>query len=101
MARYGAWTRASSDAWADVAADRRAETGIDAAHQRPRGFSLCLSEEELEKRRTALARMHNQPGWIPYAWEVLDRAALARELPDIGPEVVGGLYCPLDGHVAS
>jgi hydrogen cyanide synthase HcnC len=32
---------------------------------------------------------------------VLDRAALARELPDIGPEVVGGLYCPLDGHVNS
>jgi hypothetical protein len=28
-------------------------------------------------------------------WEVLDRAALAREFPDIGPEVVGGLYCPL------
>jgi glycine/D-amino acid oxidase-like deaminating enzyme len=66
MARYGAWTRASSDAWADFAADLRAETGIDVAHQRPGGFSLCLSEEELEKRRTALARMHNQPGWIAY-----------------------------------
>jgi hydrogen cyanide synthase HcnC len=101
MARYGAWTRASSDAWAGFAADLRAETGIDVAHRRPGGFSLCLSEEELEKRRGALIRMHNQPGWIPYDWEVLDRAALAREFPDLGPEVVGGLYCPLDGHVNS
>lgn len=101
MARYGAWTRASSDAWAGFAADLRAETGIDVAHHRPGGFSLCLSEEELEKRRTSLARMHNQPGWIPYDWEILDRAALAREFPGIGPEVVGGLYCPLDGHVNS
>jgi len=101
MARYGTWTRASSDAWADFAADLRAETDIDVAHHRPGGFSLCLSEEELDKRRTSLARMHNQPGWIPYDWEILDRAALAREFPGIGPEVVGGLYCPLDGHVNS
>jgi hydrogen cyanide synthase HcnC len=101
MARYGAWTRASSDAWAGFAADLRAETDIDVAHHRPGGFSLCLSEEELDKRRTSLARMHNQPGWIPYDWEILDRAALAREFPGIGPEVVGGLYCPLDGHVNS
>ncbi|MBR0670491.1 NAD(P)/FAD-dependent oxidoreductase [Neoroseomonas soli] len=101
MARYGSWTRASADAWADFAADLRAETGIDVAHQRPGGFSLCLSEEELEKRRGALTRMHNQPGWIPYDWEVLDRPALMREFPDLGPEVVGGLYCPLDGHVNS
>jgi glycine/D-amino acid oxidase-like deaminating enzyme len=101
MARYGAWTRASSDSWADFAADLRAETGIDVAHQRPGGFSLCLSEAELEKRQAALTRMHNQPGWIPYDWEILDRTAIAREFPDIGPEVVGGLYCPLDGHVNS
>ena len=45
--------------------------------------------------------MHNQPGWIPYDLEVLDRAAVAREFPAVGPEVVGGLYCPLDGHVNS
>lgn len=101
MARYGAWTRASSDLWAPYAEELKAETGVDVAHQRAGGFSLCLSEHELEKRRTSLARMHNQPGWIPYDWEILDHAALKREFPDLGPEVVGGLYCPLDGHVNS
>ncbi len=101
MARYGAWTRASSDLWGAFAAGLRAETGVDVAHQRQGGFSLCLSEEELEKRRASLLRMHNQPGWIPYPWEVLDRAALLPEFPGLGPEVVGGLFCPLDGHVNS
>ena len=81
MARYGAWTRLSSDAWAGFAEELRAETGTDVAHQRPGGFSLALSEDELEKRQAALVRMHNQPGWVPYNFEVLDRAAVAREFP--------------------
>ncbi len=101
MARYGAWTRLSSDAWADLARELREETGTDVAHQRPGGFSLALSEDELEKRRSALVRMHNQPGWIPYDFEVLDRAGAEREFPGIGPDVAGALYCPLDGHVNS
>ena len=101
MARYGAWTRLSSDAWAEFARELRDETGTDVAHRRPGGFSLALSEVELEKRQSALVRMHNQPGWIPYHLEVLDRAAVRREFPDIGPDVAGGVFCPLDGHVNS
>ena len=101
MARYGAWTRLSSDAWAEFARELRDETGTDVAHARPGGFSLALSEEELEQRQAALVRMHNQPGWIPYHLEVLDRAAARREFPDIGPDVAGGVFCPLDGHVNS
>ena len=31
--------------------------------------------------------------------EAMDRRALARLLPAIGPDVVGGTYCPLDGHL--
>src|SRR5918998_3063043 len=89
MARYGAWTRLSSDAWADFAEELRAETGTDVAHQRPGGFSLALSEAELERRQAALVRMHNQQGWIPYRFEVLDREAVRREFPDIGPDVAG------------
>jgi glycine/D-amino acid oxidase-like deaminating enzyme len=32
---------------------------------------------------------------------VLDHTATKQLLPDIGPEVAGSLYCPLDGHVNS
>ena len=56
---------------------------------------------ELEARANILKRLHNQPGIVDYKTEILDRAQVARMLPDIGPEVVGGSYCPLDGHVNS
>lgn len=101
MARYGAWTRASSDLWASFAAELHSETGIDVAHARPGGFNLALSERELEQRQAALVRMHNQPGWLPYDFEVLDRRQIAEAFPAIGPDVVGGTYCKLDGHVNS
>jgi hydrogen cyanide synthase HcnC len=32
---------------------------------------------------------------------VMDHSAVARMLPSIGPDVVGGTFCPLDGHVNS
>lgn len=101
MARYGAWTRASSDLWAALAAELRDETGTDVAHARPGGYTLALSERELQARRAALLRMHNQPGWVPYDFEVLDRRQVEAAFPGIGPDVVGGTYCKLDGHVNS
>ena len=100
MPEYARWTLQSSDLWADFAADLTAETGIDIAHRRPGGFALCLSEDELEQRAHDLGRLHNQmPGHVRL--EVLDHKAVKAILPDIGPEVVGGTYCPADGHVNS
>ena len=32
---------------------------------------------------------------------MLSREQVRKMLPAIGPEVVGGSYCPLDGHVNS
>ena len=77
------------------------ETGLDVSFQRPGGFHLSLSERELEARANNLKRLHNQPGIVDYKTEILDHAQVAKMLPDIGPEVVGGSYCPLDGHVNS
>ena len=77
------------------------ETGLDVCFQRPGGFHLSLSERELEARANSLKRLHNQPGIVDYKTEIIDHAQVARMLPDIGPEVVGGSYCPLDGHVNS
>ena len=100
MMDYARWTLQSSDLWADFAADITAETGINIAHHRPGGFALCLSEDELEQRVRELGRLHNQlPGHARL--EVLDHNAVKAILPDIGPEVVGGTYCPADGHVNS
>jgi glycine/D-amino acid oxidase-like deaminating enzyme len=101
LAPYAGWTLRSSNAWTGFAQTLREETGLDVCFQRPGGFHLALSERELEARANTLKRLHNQPGVVDYKTEILDHAQIAKMLPDIGPEVVGGSYCPFDGHVNS
>ena len=101
LAPYAGWTIRSSNAWGGFAQTLKEETGLDVSFQRPGGFHLALSERELEARATILKRLHNQPGIVDYKTEILDHAEVAKMLPDIGREVVGASYCPLDGHVNS
>jgi hydrogen cyanide synthase HcnC len=101
MPEYAAWTRRSSESWAGFARFLKDETGLDAAFQRPGGFHLCLSEAELTARANTMQRLHNQPRMQQYPYEMMERGALEKLLPMIGPEVVGGSYCPLDGHCNS
>ena len=101
MAEYAAWTKRSADAWPRLATELRDETGIDVSHQQPGGFMLCLSDAEMQARIDAMRRLHNQPDMVNYPYEVLDHAETKRRLPAIGTDVVGAVYCPLDGHVNS
>ena len=63
------------------------------------GFQLALSDAEVTRRMAQLDALNAQPGLAPLPYEAMDRRAVARLLPAIGPEVVGGTFCPLDGHV--
>src|SRR5215469_17697850 len=72
MPEYAAWTRRSSDRWAEMAAILKGETKLDVAFARPGGFHLCLSEGELEQRAQMLMRLHNQPRMVSYPYEMLD-----------------------------
>jgi hydrogen cyanide synthase HcnC len=101
MPEYAAWTKRSSDAWQGLAQELKESTGINVAFSRPGGFTLALSEAELEARARLLQRLHNQPNMVRYPYEMLDRGALLRRLPQIGPEVAGASYCPLDGQCNS
>ncbi len=101
MPDYAAWTKRSSDAWQNLAQELEQATGIDVAFSRPGGFTLALSEAELEARARMLQRLHNQPNMVRYPYEMLDRDALLERLPHIGPEVLGASYCPLDGQCNS
>ena len=101
MPEYAGWTIRSSEAWAEFAAGLRQECGLDVAFERPGGFHLALSEAELSDRADALRRLHNQPGIVSYSTEIVERRRLQRMLPDLGPGVVGGSYCALDGHCNS
>jgi glycine/D-amino acid oxidase-like deaminating enzyme len=101
MPAYAGWTVRSSEAWGGFAATLKEQAGIDVGHRRPGGFHLALSEAELAGREATLNRLHNQPDMRHYDWEIVDRPRLQRMLPQIGPDVVGASYCPLDGHVNS
>ena len=101
LAAYAGWTIRSSNAWGGFSDLLKQETGLDVCFQRPGGFHLALSEKELESRANILKRLHAQPGVVDYKTEILDHSQVAKMLPDIGPEVVGASYCPLDGHVNS
>jgi glycine/D-amino acid oxidase-like deaminating enzyme len=98
---YTGWTVRASDTWSKLAGDLLDQTGLDVCFQRNGGFHLALGDHELEQRETLLKRLHNQPGSADYRMEILDRDEVAKMLPHIGPEVSGGSFCPLDGHVNS
>ena len=101
MPEYAAWTAEGSRVWPELAAELQAETGFDVALQQPGGFTLCLSDTEMERRQATLHRLHNQAPVAAYRVEMVDRETIRKALPDIGPDVVGGSYCALDGHVNS
>lgn len=98
---YAHWTVRSSNSWAEFSALLREETGLDVAFQRPGGFHLALSEDELERRAAYIDLLHSQSPDFPYRVEILDRSKVSAMLPEIGPDVVGGSYCALDGHCNS
>jgi glycine/D-amino acid oxidase-like deaminating enzyme len=101
LGQYSAWSKGSAERWPELAATLREMTGIDVAYQRPGGFAICLSDYEMQKRLEQMQRLMAQPGVDPYPYEALDHAATKALMPEIGPEVAGSIYSPLDGHANS
>ena len=71
---------------------------------RPARRLSCLAllrDEEMQRRVDTTKRLHNQPEMVKYPYEILDHAETKKRLAQIGRDVVGSIYCPLDGHVNS
>jgi glycine/D-amino acid oxidase-like deaminating enzyme len=98
---YTGWTKAAAEAWPRLASDLASETGIDVGLDQPGGFTLCLSDRELQFNVDALKQLHDRPDAVAHPYEVLDHEQTKARLPAIGPDVRGSIYCPLDGHVNS
>lgn len=94
---YGRWSLAASRAWPALAADLAATTGIDVELSQPGGVYLGLTEQEVETRAGMMADLRAAIG-DDYRYDRLDALGLRAMLPDLGPDVVGGVYCPFDGH---
>jgi glycine/D-amino acid oxidase-like deaminating enzyme len=94
---YQRWTRLSSELWAEFAAELHEATGVDVKHERNGGVSICLSDEEMDRRRRLMEQIHLEQGETGFEYDLLDRAELKRRIPAIGPEVVGATYTRYDG----
>ena len=101
MPAYTTWTVRASETWGGLAAALKDQTGIAVALQQNGGFHLTLGDREFEQRGELVARMHNQTGAADYRMEMMTASEVEKMLPLIGPEVSGGSFCPLDGHVNS
>lgn len=95
---YQSWTRLSSEEWGDFAATLESETGVYVGHERPGGVQICLSDEELEARRTLLEQLRAEAVDREFEYKLLDRAELKSLLPQVGPQAVGASYTAYDGH---
>lgn len=101
MPAYTGWTVRASESWARLAGELKDQAGLDVALQQNGGFHLTLGEDEFAQRGQLVTRMHNQVGAADYRMEMLSASDVRKMLPLIGPEVSGGSFCPLDGHVNS
>lgn len=99
MPAYTGWTIRSTQAWKQLEAELHERTGLDVCLEQPGGFNICLSEREMEIRQAMIRQIHSQEGVAKYEVALLERHEVEKMLPGIGPEVAGGSYCPLDGHV--
>lgn len=96
---YARWTMAAAQEWAAFAAELADQTGVDVELSQIGGLTMCLDDAELAERAAALAAIRQQIGG-DYRFEVLDLAQLREMSPLAGPDVVGAVYCPMDGHVS-
>ncbi|UWE16250.1 NAD(P)/FAD-dependent oxidoreductase [Herbaspirillum huttiense] len=95
---YARWSMASVLRWSSFAQELTAANGIDLELQQIGGLQFFLDEDELRAYVRKLENLRAAVGDYPF--EVLDPVALKQLSPHIGPEVVGAVYGPRDGHVS-
>ena len=97
MPDYAALSRSSADLWGEFAQMLAEESGVETGYRRTGGVKIALDEAELERFGTLVRRMHNQPPPGGNETHLLDHEAMRDLIPELGPAVVGGTYCPHDG----
>lgn len=96
---YARWSRAAVQCWPGFARELAELTGIDVELSQIGGVTMCLDEQDLARRVSDLELLRGSIGG-PYPFEVLDPRALREMEPFVGPEVIGAIFSPLDGHVS-
>src|SRR5712691_2396387 len=59
---YQRWTRRSAEEWKLLAAELGESTGVDVGLEQKGGVQLCLSDDELVRRRAVMEQMRAEAG---------------------------------------
>jgi glycine/D-amino acid oxidase-like deaminating enzyme len=99
MRPYARWSLTSADLYAEFTGELRERSGVDCSYRRTGGVWLTLGEAEFAGHCKLIARLHEEAGAEGYRAEIMDRAAIERVMPGIGPTVAGGSWSEDDGEV--
>ncbi len=97
MPEYARWSLESSRQWAAFAEHLKQETGIDSFYEQRGGFVICLDEDEFNTNLKSLERLKRESFSQDYEYQIVGQTELKKLIPLVG-NVVGGSYCPHDGH---
>ena len=95
---YSQWSRRSARLWASFARELQYLTGFDLKLSQTGGMEYFTDASQLEDHIAKLSALRKASDGN-YPFEVLDNAALKKQIPEIGPKVLGATYCTEDGHV--
>ena len=95
---YARWTMLSASLWPAFRDELEDESGVAVELSQPGGFNMFLSEAHAETAVQRLSALRAALGG-DYPFQHLGHNAVKALVPEIGPSVVGAIYCPNDGHV--
>ncbi|WP_235695114.1 MULTISPECIES: NAD(P)/FAD-dependent oxidoreductase [Agrobacterium] len=97
---YASWTWNAVKEWPAFQEEIQRLSGVDTHYRSGLGLSLCLSEQEFDKRAKLINRVasYGLPGSDGH---MIGRDEVLEILPGIGPDVVGGSLSTLDGDCHS
>lgn len=96
---YARWSLASAQRWPEFATELTERTGVNLELSQIGGLRLALSEDELTRNVEDMTRMQDAIG-VPYPFKRLGGREVRELVPHVGPDVVGAMYSPMDGHVS-
>ena len=99
---YAVWSLRASRLWSAFAEELRSRTGTDLQLQQRGGLMLCLDDGEFRERSDMMRALAEDVSTLgeAYPYEMLGANAVRKLCPQVGPDVIGACFSPLDGHVS-
>nr|WP_060817724.1 FAD-dependent oxidoreductase [Caballeronia sordidicola] len=96
---YARWSLSSAALWPEFAAELTQRSGVEVQLSQVGGMRMSFSESELTRWAGDMDRIRDSLG-VDYPYERLSAAEVRARIPEVGPEVAGAIFSPLDGHVS-